>query len=168
MATKTRRQAAIRRLLEERGPQSRSPVDSQEKLAAMLVSMGLPADQGTLSRDLREMGVLKGPGGYVLPRTPAPGSGQSPAPPTNERGFLDAPLREMLLSAEASGQLVVVRTGPGRAQALALEIDRAALRGILGTVAGDDTIFIACRSGNGALLLAQGLSRRAGLKGAPK
>lgn len=113
-------------------------VASQEQLAELLRADGIRVTQATLSRDLRELRVMKGPAGYILP-------GHEPQAPAIT-GDLERALKSMLLSGETGGNLAVLRTGPGRASALALEIDRASLRPVLGTVAGDDTIFIATRS----------------------
>jgi transcriptional regulator of arginine metabolism len=112
-------------------------VGNQEQLAEMLASSGLVTTQATLSRDLRELGVMKGPEGYVLPGT---------AGPAHHNGDLERALRTLLLRGETGGSIAVLHTGPGRAPLLALEIDRAGLKPVLGTVAGDDTIFVATRS----------------------
>lgn len=132
----------------------RERIASQRALARRLRAEGIRATQGTLSRDLRELGVLKGPGGYLLPgdgqgeRTRAGASGPVPG------ASLERRVREYLVSAERCGALVVLRTGPGHAQPLALEIDRAALPGVLGTIAGDDTVFVAAASDRRAASLA--------------
>jgi transcriptional regulator of arginine metabolism len=81
--------------------------------------------------------VVKGPAGYMLP-------GETPAPAHS--GDLERALRAMLIGGQLSGTLAVLHTGPGQASALALEIDRSSLKPALGTVAGDDTIFVAARS----------------------
>jgi transcriptional regulator of arginine metabolism len=114
----------------------RVPVASQERLAELLADRGVHTTQATLSRDLREMGVVKGPDGYVLPATPTP----------TETRDLGRTLRTYVLDANAGGTLVVLRTGPGHAQIVGLELDRAPPDGVLGTVAGDDTIFVATKS----------------------
>jgi transcriptional regulator of arginine metabolism len=143
VSIKTRRQSRLRTLLEQRHPRS------QEQLASMLRREGIEATQATLSRDLRELGVLKGPQGYKLP-----------GDPTHRPGGRE--LREAaaayLLSVRPAGNLVVLRTGPGQASALALEIDRSAFEGAVGTVAGDDTIFIAAQTPRIATRLARELS----------
>lgn len=131
MTDKHRRHDRVLALLRKGG------VASQEQLASLLRAEGIRVTQATLSRDLHELGVMKGPTGYILP-------GHERPPPPN--GDLERALRTMMLGGESGGNLAVLRTGPGRASALALEIDRASLRPVLGTVAGDDTIFIATRS----------------------
>jgi transcriptional regulator of arginine metabolism len=146
MSIKTRRQSRLRMLLEQRRPRS------QEELAALLRREGIEATQATLSRDLRELGVLKGPEGYTLPQAQPAAGGHE--------------LREAagayLISAKAAANFVVVRTGPGQASALALQIDHAGLDGMVGTVAGDDTIFVAAKSARDAARLARSLEELAG------
>jgi len=111
---------------------------SQEQLRTKLREAGIRAEQATLSRDLHALGVVKGPDGYILP--------DAPVSPTPSRGELTQLLRQFLVSAEHTGVLVVLRTGPGRAQPVGLALDAARLRAVLGTIAGDDTIFVAARS----------------------
>jgi transcriptional regulator of arginine metabolism len=129
-------------------------VASQERLVELLKGDGIEVTQATLSRDLHDLGVVKGPAGYMLP-------GQSQPAPHN--GDLERAVRSMLLSAQAGGNLAVLHTGPGQAPALALEIDRAGLKAVLGTVAGDDTIFIAARSSREAGKLLHQLQAMAGI-----
>jgi transcriptional regulator of arginine metabolism len=147
---KPRRHDRVMALLKKGG------VASQEQLADLLRAEGVRVTQATLSRDLKELGVMKGPAGYILP-----GAAPAPAPPTN--GDLQRALRAMLLSGEVGGNLAVLHTGPGRASALALEIDRAGLRPILGTVAGDDTVFIAARTSRDASRLLTNFKSLAGI-----
>ena len=150
MADKPRRQQRILELVQAR------PIASQEALAAALRQEGVEATQATLSRDLRELGVVKGPGGYMIPREPGP------ALPAN--GELARAVRTYLVRAESAGNLAVLHTGPGRAPLLALEIDRARLKPVLGTVAGDDTIFIAARTSREAGRVLRELRQMAGMK----
>jgi transcriptional regulator of arginine metabolism len=150
MAEKPRRQQRILELVQAR------PVASQEQLAAALRQEGIETTQATLSRDLRELGVVKGPVGYMVP-------GETPGrTPTN--GELERAVRTYLVRAEAAGNLAVLHTGPGRAALLALEIDRARLKPVLGTVAGDDTIFIAARTPREAGRVLRDLRQMAGMK----
>jgi transcriptional regulator of arginine metabolism len=129
VSIKTRRHARLRELLLHERPRS------QEEIGAILASEGIEATQTTLSRDLRELGVLKGPDGYTLPASPAP-----------DIRSLELAASAYLVSAQSAGNLAVLMTGPGQASALALEIDRAELGGVIGTIAGDDTIFVAAQS----------------------
>ncbi len=152
MTAKARRQSLIRSLVPT------TPIESQEQLQRLLEASGIRVTQGTLSRDLREIGVVKGSRGYMLPES---NGGGAPAEP---QGRLDrAVLRSFVISVEAAGSLVVAKTGPGRAQVVAVELDGAGLPGVVGTLAGDDTIFLATRSPRGAERLALQLRQIAGL-----
>jgi transcriptional regulator of arginine metabolism len=174
--TKTARQARIAAIL------ARERVRSQEELADLLERYAsVHVTQATLSRDLDELGVvrLRAAGGalvYALPEEPGgPGSrpGEAlflphtdpdptePEPQEAERRDKPAPptrlaryLGELLTSAEASANLVVLRTPAGAAQFLASVIDHAALPSILGTVAGDDTVLMIARDPAGGDALA--------------
>lgn len=102
------------------------PIGTQEKLAAQLERAGFAATQSSVSRDLEELGIVKRRGRYTLPQ---PTNGES------ARG---------LLNVDAAGDaLVVARCEPGLASAVAVEIDRAQIPEIVGTLAGEDTVFIA-------------------------
>lgn len=138
MDAKGRRQQLIRRIIESR------PVYSQEELGAQLAAQGVPATQATLSRDLRELGMLKGPEGYTLSAAPSQQSFRS------DPAALRGAAQSHLLSAQRAGSLVVLRTNPGYASALALVLDQTPPDGVVGTVAGDDTVFVATPSPNKA------------------
>jgi transcriptional regulator of arginine metabolism len=131
---KHRRLSAIRQVVEQ------EPVHSQEELRQRLASMGFVVTQATLSRDIKEIGLVKrsADGAYQA----AGGDSRSTATAVVA---LSRALGEFLLSVDAAQQLVVVRTGPGQAQLLALAIDRARLTDVVGTIAGDDTILVVCR-----------------------
>ena len=103
------------------------PVGTQEDLRALLEQSGVPATQSSVSRDLEELGVVKHHGPYTLPRTNGAGA----------RGLLSLD--------QAGDTLIIARTFPGLASAVAVEIDAAAIAEIVGTIAGEDTIFIAVR-----------------------
>ncbi len=103
------------------------PIGTQEALREHLERVGVPATQSSVSRDLDELGVVKHHGRYALPH----GNGDTP------RG---------LLSLDIAGEvLIVARCLPGRASSVAVEIDDAVITEIVGTLAGEDTIFIAVR-----------------------
>lgn len=142
-------------------------VASQEELRQVLAARGVEVVQATLSRDLRELGVVKGASGYLLPEVAGNGHsrvGQNGSGAGgNGRSALERAVREYLVSATCAGNLVVIRTGPGRAQPVALELDLAPPPEVLGTVAGDDTIFIATESQSASARLAARLSAIAGL-----
>jgi transcriptional regulator of arginine metabolism len=107
------------------------PIGTQADLRTLLERSGVPATQSSLSRDLDELGVVKQRGHYTLPRTNG----------ATTRG---------LLSLDHAGDcLVIARTIPGLASAVAVEIDAAALPEVVGTIAGEDTIFIAVREAKG-------------------
>ncbi|MFO0874296.1 MAG: hypothetical protein U0575_10030 [Phycisphaerales bacterium] len=112
-------------------------VHSQDELRRRLRQQGVRAEQATLSRDLHALGVVKGPDGYLLPEAPV---AAAPA-----RAELRQLARQYVVSADATGPLAVIRTGPGRAQPVGLALDNARIDGVLGTIAGDDTIFVATR-----------------------
>jgi transcriptional regulator of arginine metabolism len=130
-----------------------NPVRSQAELAAALESDGFSVTQATLSRDLDELGAVKlrSPDGglpvYVVPEDGSPITARSAGddPPTR----LARLLGELLVSADASANIVVLRTPPGASNFLASALDRARLPEVLGTVAGDDTILVVARDPNG-------------------
>lgn len=103
------------------------PISTQEDLCALLEQTGVAATQSSVSRDLEELGIVKQHGHYTLPR----------ANGASARGLLSLD--------QAGDSLVVARTLPGLASAVAVEIDAAALTEVVGTIAGEDTIFIAVR-----------------------
>ena len=125
------------------------PVYSQVELAAALAAQGFRVTQATLSRDLDELGAVKlrtpdgGPPAYVVPADGSPLAARAADadPPTR----LARLLAELMISAEASANIVVLRTPPGASNFLASAVDRAALPEVLGTIAGDDTILVVSR-----------------------
>jgi transcriptional regulator of arginine metabolism len=130
---KAARQRALAELLRTRS------VPSQGQLLAHLREQGFEATQGTVSRDLEDLGAVKvrGVDGglvYALPE----------AEPAAGEAEVRSALRFSLLDAVASANLVVLRTPPGHAQILAATLDRAFLAGVCGTVAGDDTVLVVC------------------------
>jgi transcriptional regulator of arginine metabolism len=176
--TKAARQARIAAIL------AREQVRSQEELAELLDKFaGVQVTQATLSRDLDELGVVKlrAPGGalvYALPEGPdGPGGSEGTLAqegPGRDKAAHDKAahdsavpprlaryLGELLTSAEASANLVVLRTPAGAAQFLASVIDHAALPSILGTVAGDDTVLVIARDPVGGVAIASDFLRLA-------
>ncbi len=154
---RTPRQARIVRLLSD------NAVSSQAELLALLAGEGIRVTQATLSRDLDELGAVKlrTPDGgqpiYVVPEDGAPIASRrtDDAPPQR----LSRLLAELLVSAEANQNLVVLRTPPGASNFLASAIDRAGLPGVLGTIAGDDTILVIAREPDGGPALVETLRR---------
>ncbi len=125
---------------------SSEAVRSQSELAALLADEGIEVTQATLSRDLEELGAVKlrgadgGVGVYVVPEDGSPVKGVS-----GGTARLSRLLSELLVSVDSSANLAVLRTPPGGANYLASAIDRAALPYVVGTIAGDDTVFVAAR-----------------------
>ena len=118
---------------------------SQLDLVKELKKLGFKVTQATASRDLEEIGAVRGSDGYRLQNS----SDDSLARVlTNE---------QLILSVEASGNLVVVRTPPGGAQLLASNLDHSGLKSIIGTIAGDDTVLVVSRKANGGSDLAKEL-----------
>lgn len=121
-------------------------VHSQSELLALLESEGIGATQATLSRDLDELGAVKlrgadgGVGVYVIPDDGSPVRGIE-----GGTARLSRLLGDLLVSADASGNLAVLRTPPGAAHYLASALDRAALHDVVGTIAGDDTLVVVAR-----------------------
>ena len=132
-------------------------VRSQGELADILAALGIQVTQATLSRDLEELGAIKvrsgdgGPAVYLIPEDGNPvfrAAQQAPA-------RLIRLLRELLTSTDASGNIAVLRTPPGAAQFLASALDRSGLPEVVGTIAGDDTIFVVARETLGGTALAE-------------
>jgi transcriptional regulator of arginine metabolism len=185
--TKAARHARIASILTQRS----APVRSQEDLAERLADIGFRVTQATLSRDLEELGAVRlrgpdgaliyalqgelGPGGIGLPgpaAEPVAASAPRRAPAEFTGGLFDPmamepsarlarAAAELLVNAEASANLVVLRTPAGAAQLLASAIDHAGWPGVLGTVGGDDTVLVIARDPAGGEDLAQALLRLA-------
>lgn len=155
-ATPNARRARIADLLDTRA------VHSQTELSDLLAADGLGVTQATLSRDLDELGAVKvrGPGGGLLYALPGQGGDGTPRPGVavrESRARLARLASELLVSAEASGNLVLLRTPPGAANFLASGLDRGAVPGLLGTIAGDDTVLAVSVAGDGAPALRERL-----------
>jgi transcriptional regulator of arginine metabolism len=139
--TKAARQARVAALLE------RTTVHSQGELAQLLSREGVYVTQATLSRDLEDLGAekVRQPDGGQAYAVPAGGQRPRPFDNADPDARLARLLEELLVSAEASGQLVVLRTPPGGAHLLASALDRTPPPEVMGTVAGDDTVLLICR-----------------------
>jgi transcriptional regulator of arginine metabolism len=185
--TKAARHARIASILSQRS----APVRSQEELAERLAGFGVKVTQATLSRDLDEMGAVRLrvpegglayalpgeellPGGLAVPAELREDPMSTAGPPRREvRTGLFSQLSvepsarlarvaaELLVTAEASANLVVLRTPAGAAQLLASAIDHAGWPAVLGTVGGDDTVLVIARDPAGGEELAQALLRLA-------
>jgi len=135
-------------------------VRSQTELAELLAETGVRVTQATLSRDLLELDAIKirTQSGALVYAVPAEGGDRRPAAPSESAAAthrLGRMLGELLVSAEASANMVVLRTPPGAAQFLASSFDRAELPDLLGTVAGDDTVLLISRLPTGGDALAR-------------
>ncbi|MEV0901961.1 arginine repressor [Actinoplanes sp. NPDC049802] len=117
-------------------------VKSQTELADILAHEGVQVTQATLSRDLEELNAVKVGGVYYIPE-----DGHKPLRESTSHGpaRLIRLLRELLTGADSSGNIAVLRTPPGAAQFLASALDRSGLADVVGTIAGDDTIFVVAR-----------------------
>ncbi|GLY18531.1 arginine repressor [Kineosporia rhizophila] len=128
----------------------RNQVRSQVELAGMLAGEGVAVTQATLSRDLVELSAVKvrHPDGGLVYAVPGEGGDRTPQAGV-EQEMLVARLsrlcEELLVTAEASANLVVLHTPPGAAQFLASAIDHSVLPDVLGTIAGDDTVLVVTR-----------------------
>lgn len=131
---KARRQTVLLEIVD------REALHSQEELRRRLHQRGFDATQATISRDIKELGLVKraGDGAYQRP-------GVDTTNPETARAALERAAAEFLRRVERVQQLVVIRTGVGQAQPLAIAIDRAQLPEAVGTIAGDDTILIIAR-----------------------
>jgi transcriptional regulator of arginine metabolism len=148
---KARRQGLILDLID------REPLHSQEQVRQRLQRHRLEATQATISRDIKELGLVKraGDGAYQRP-------GAELVSPATARSALERASAEFLRRVDRVRQLVVVRTGVGQAQPLALAIDRAQLPEAVGTIAGDDTILVIARDPRRAAALVRRLHSYAG------
>lgn len=114
-------------------------VRNQAELQELLAQHDLAVNQATLSRDLRDLGVMKGKDGYELPSEP------KLSPDTVHQSLWHA-VQTWLVTAVAAENLVVLRTPAGGAQPLGLALDHAELPGLVGTIAGDDTVLAICQT----------------------
>jgi len=134
---KNLRQNAIRELV------ARSPVTNQDELRRKLRHRGFQVTQATLSRDIHELRIFKGPGGYSLPNGNSNGGDATvahDAPPSVEEMLDSFGLRVV----HAMNQ-VIVRTVMGGAQPVAAALDRESWSEVAGTIAGDDTVLVICQ-----------------------
>src|SRR5215212_5024916 len=128
------RQRAIRDLVEQR------PIRTQQELAAALRDRGFRTTQATMSRDVAELGLVKAPRegthAYALPKRLIEAE-------TSGEDRLRALLRDLPIELRVSGLMLVIRTLPGSAHAIAAALDRARWGEVAGSIAGDDTVFVA-------------------------
>jgi transcriptional regulator of arginine metabolism len=148
---KARRQALLLELVDGEA------LHSQEQLRRRLRQHGFNATQATISRDIAELGLVKraGDGAYQRPGVEAQN-------PETALTALERATAEFLRSVDRVQQLIVIRTGIGQAQPLAIAIDRARLPEVVGTIGGDDTILIVARDQRQAASLVRKLEEYAG------
>lgn len=154
--TKNARQQRIVELLQT------APIRSQTELADLLAANGVVVTQATLSRDLVELDAVKvrAPSGALVYAVPGEGGDRTPLAPRESAASgarLSRLCAELLVSAEASANLVVLRTPPGAANFLASALDKTELLDSLGCIAGDDTVLIIAREPTGGGDLARRL-----------
>ena len=142
MVMKARRKAAILELVD------REAITSQEQLRERLRGLGIEATQATISRDIQELGLVKRAADGAYRRA------ASEVVAGDAQAALRRAVEEYLRTQETVQQLLVLRTDPGQAQPLAVAIDRARVPEIAGTIGGDDTILVICRSATEAAAIA--------------
>lgn len=127
-ATKRQRHRRLLALL------AREPIRSQQRLCRRLAAVGIRVTQATLSRDIKELGLVRTPEGYkaVAPAVP-------PLPPPPPLAHL---VQEFVREMTEAGQLLVLKTSPGSAQPVAASLDGQKWKEVAGTIAGDDTILV--------------------------
>ena len=145
------RQAQIQKLIRS------AAIHTQEELAAALGRFGVEATQVTLSRDIRELGIIKTADGYQERAALAAGNVGNNGAADRARDKLSRVLQEFQRDVQVAQNLVVLKTNPGGAGAVALALDSGHWPEIVGTVAGDDTIFVATESAAKARNLRQKL-----------
>jgi len=152
MSAKSERQKALLDVI------ARQAVATQSELKELLKARGIAADQATLSRDIRELGLIKASDdGSHYRYAPV----ESVAPASHERA--STILARLVRKIECSGNLLVVKTDPGEASPAGLALDRMGWSEVVGTVAGDDTLLVVAREGSPARKLAKkilGLKRQ--------
>jgi transcriptional regulator of arginine metabolism len=148
MVMKPRRQSVILQLIDQRD------VTSQEQLRELLKEEGIEATQATLSRDIRDLGLVKRAvdGAYRAATGPEPA-------PQDTAAVVRRAVGEYLRRLDVVEQLIVLKTDPGQAQSLAIALDRGRLPEVVGTIGGDDTILVICRSATDAATLSERLDR---------
>ena len=131
---------------------------SQEEATAKLKAAGFAITQATVSRDLESLGAIKlkrdGRLTYSLPDQVGAGDWSS--------NRLERLMGEFVLSIEAAGQFIILKTPPGSAHLVASALDLAQLPDVAGTVSGDDTMFVALRNGADVAAVARSFARMAG------
>jgi transcriptional regulator of arginine metabolism len=131
MVSKRARQSRVLEIIRKR------PVRSQEELSFLLKKEGIDVAQSTLSRDIRELGLVKIRGSYQI-------SGALNSAPSDE--ILRRAFEQFVIRTGVSGNIVMLKTAPGNAHSIGVVLDAAQWPEVLGTVAGDDTVFVLLRN----------------------
>ena len=143
--SKVQRQQAIADLIRMRS------ISSQEDLAQLLSERGISATQATISRDLEQIGAVK----VRRAGRPAYALADQPAGATSFE--IERVVREWVRTIETAQNMVIIKTPPGSAHLIGVALDRSNFEEVVGTICGDDTIFVACRSSSGTKVLARKL-----------
>ena len=155
MMTKTQRQHRINELIE------REVISTAAQLVTRLQAEGITATQATVTRDLQELGTIKVRDEHGSRRIVVASSPKVSSPPLDH---LRRMMGEWVVSVESSANLVVLRTPPGCAHVVASALDRSALEGVLGSVAGDDTLLVIASDEHGGAAIAASFRELAGLE----
>ncbi len=131
MITKKARQGRILEIVRKHS------VRSQEELSSILRNESVPVTQSTLSRDIRELDLVKVRGRYQSPGDTLPAA---------QNDHLRRAMEQYVLSTGVSGNIVVIKTSPGNAHSVGVALDSAQWPEVMGTIAGDDTIFVLAQS----------------------
>jgi len=134
MANKRERQDTVLEIVRNK------VVSSQEDLRRLLLQRGWDVTQATLSRDLRELRLAR------IPKPSGVRYTATDSPPEESRATLEALMPQLFLRLDGAGEMLVLRTVPGGAQPIAAALDAEGWSDVLGTVGGDDTILVVCRS----------------------
>ena len=148
--SKLERHSAIRHLVEAEA------ITSQDELRRKLMRRGFDVTQATLSRDIHELRLYKGPNGYAVP------NGNGTMEEEDEQPAVDEVLSSFGVGVRQAQNQLVLRTTSGGAQPVALAIDHAAWHDVVGTLAGDDTVLIICPDPKHAATLRDRLERMIG------
>ncbi len=155
MMTKTQRQHRINELIEH------EVISTAAQLVTRLQAEGITATQATVTRDLQELGTIKVRDEHGSRRIVVASSPKVSSPPLDH---LRRMMGEWVVSVDSSANLVVLRTPPGCAHVVASALDRSALEGVLGSVAGDDTLLVIASDEHGGAAIAASFRELAGLE----
>ncbi len=132
---------------------AKNEVNTQQHLAQLLRDAGFEATQATVSRDIKEMSLIKVSGETGTYKYAMPHEAHNRTSAQKFRSLL----QDNVISVDAAGNLLVIKTYPGMANAVCAAMDQIAFDGVVGTIAGDDTIFVAIRSEQQAIIVQQSI-----------